>query len=409
MLAQCILESGRGTSRLARDHHNYAGMKWRPEMAGHATKVRYGAHDGVEDYCKFESPEAFVRGYWVFIGRAVYEGWREFANDPAGYIAFLKSRNYAGDPDYMNKVVRLLPEAERLLGDSAGAGVAETGEPMGSSGGQEPERPSRAEIGERVDDFLDADADPEFITMQAVQHRWRGSRPGGLEGAIIHYDSGRTRPARGGDDPELGARRTLEGAVTSGFAFITVSRTGKIYLPGNMDWQQWGYHAGPSRCPATRREGVSRHYVGFEVNSPGLVYPTADADVFVPWYEAERTPNGAVILDRRGRATVRNSGGELYRRDQVRVIGTARGNIARGAYVPYTKAQMEALAKALLWLKRRYPRTFRLEYVFGHDEVSPGRKVDPGGSLGEAGEAELMMSQFRADLLRRWSGQLGNV
>jgi hypothetical protein len=140
-------------------------------------------------------------------------------------------------------------------------------------------------------------------------------------------------------------------------------------------------------------------YVGFEVNSPGLVYPTADADVFVPWFEAERNHKGEVILDRQGRATVRNANGDLYRRSQVRVLTGVRDNLRPGAYVPYTQAQTAALAKVLLWLKRRYPRTFRLEYVFGHDEVSPGRKVDPGGSLRSAGGPELTMKQFRADLL----------
>jgi len=35
-LAQWILESGRGTSRLATEYGNFAGLKWRPEMQGFA-------------------------------------------------------------------------------------------------------------------------------------------------------------------------------------------------------------------------------------------------------------------------------------------------------------------------------------------------------------------------------------
>ncbi|MFX6218437.1 N-acetylmuramoyl-L-alanine amidase, partial [Acinetobacter baumannii] len=76
---------------------------------------------------------------------------------------------------------------------------------------------------------------------------------------------------------------------------------------------------------------------------------------------------------------------EIYRRAELRHIGSLHGNIRPGVYVPYTRAQQEALIKVLIWLKRRYPRTFRLDYVFGHDEVSPGRKVDPGGSYGAVG------------------------
>ncbi len=61
-LAQWILESGRGTSELARLHYNFAGLKWREEMTGYATKIRYVAHDGPDDYCAFTSPDAFIQG-----------------------------------------------------------------------------------------------------------------------------------------------------------------------------------------------------------------------------------------------------------------------------------------------------------------------------------------------------------
>src|SRR6218665_269822 len=101
MLAQCILESGRGTSKLAVEHNNYTGLKYRPEMEGFATGVSYGAHDGTDKYCAFASPEAFVPGYWQFISRKVYDGWKAHADDAAAYIAFLKGKGYAGDPDYI--------------------------------------------------------------------------------------------------------------------------------------------------------------------------------------------------------------------------------------------------------------------------------------------------------------------
>jgi hypothetical protein len=37
-LAQWMLESGRATSRLAKLHYNFGGIKWRREMAPYATK-----------------------------------------------------------------------------------------------------------------------------------------------------------------------------------------------------------------------------------------------------------------------------------------------------------------------------------------------------------------------------------
>jgi hypothetical protein len=134
------------------------------------------------------------------------------------------------------------------------------------------------------------------------------------------------------------------------------------------------------------------------VNSPGFVYPTSDPDVFVPWFEAVRNSRGAVILDRKGRASVKNPNGELYRRADVRIIDKQQGNINPGAYVPYSDAQMQALTQVMLWLQSKFPATFRLDRVFGHDEVAPTRKVDPGGALGEPLKPAMTMDAFRAHL-----------
>jgi hypothetical protein len=174
-----------------------------------------------------------------------------------------------------------------------------------------------------------------------------------------------------------------------------------------MDWETWGSHAGKSKCPATGRTGVSRFYVGFEINSPGWLLPTADPDLFVPWFETVRDAKGQVILDRSGCAAVRNKPGELYRREELRLVPVPDRNIRKGAYVPFTAAQMESLVSALLWLKVRYPTTFRLDRVFGHDEVAtpPGRKLDPGGCLGWEGQGPLTMPAFRAYLAQLWSAR----
>ena len=244
-------------------------------------------------------------------------------------------------------------------------------------------------------------AQPQFDVMAGVSHRWQGRRPGGLEGAIVHYDAGRTRSKHIPDDVEWGARNTLAGAQTQGFAFVTIGRGGAIHLPGNMDWEAWGYHAGESLCPVTGRSGVSRFYVGFEINSPGMVFPTVDPDRFLPWFEAVRDARGNPLLDGQGRAKAAREGGETYRRAEVRVVTARAGNIRPGAYVPYTPAQQAALMTVLLWLRGRYPASFRLDRVFGHDEVAPRRKADPGGSLGE-GRVAMPMAAFRARLREAW-------
>ncbi|WP_156679397.1 glucosaminidase domain-containing protein [Sphingomonas profundi] len=117
-LAQWLLESGRGTSALAREHRNYAGLKWRAEMAPFASGVTYAAHDGADAYCRFPSLAAFIAGYWAFLGRAPYAGWQDHAGSAEAFIRFV-GPIYTPAPGYADKVLALLPEATALLGGRA--------------------------------------------------------------------------------------------------------------------------------------------------------------------------------------------------------------------------------------------------------------------------------------------------
>jgi flagellum-specific peptidoglycan hydrolase FlgJ len=114
-LAQCIVESGRGTSDLARLHLNFAGLKFRKRMEDYATPVDYTGSDGEGAvYCKFSSVAAFVNGYWRFIESGPYTGWEQYSNNPAGYIRFIAA-NFATDPEYANNVQARFEEARHLL------------------------------------------------------------------------------------------------------------------------------------------------------------------------------------------------------------------------------------------------------------------------------------------------------
>lgn len=118
-VAQWILESGHGQSELAQQHLNFAGLKFRAEMVGLCEPIDYEAHDGIDTYCKFADIESFISGYWAFINRRVYEGWQDYKNNPAGYIRFLHSRGYTGDPGYVSKVVSLFDETDELLDETS--------------------------------------------------------------------------------------------------------------------------------------------------------------------------------------------------------------------------------------------------------------------------------------------------
>lgn len=131
-LAQAILESGRGQSDLFKLHANPFGMKFRKEMRAIADPVIYTDSAGETDtYCKFDDLEEAVKGYWVFMDRPVYSGWRNNSSTPEDYIEFITYAGYIGGPfngsdadrrskdAYISKIINLLPEAKTLLGVSS--------------------------------------------------------------------------------------------------------------------------------------------------------------------------------------------------------------------------------------------------------------------------------------------------
>ena len=128
--AQWMLESGYGQSQLARQYLNFAGLKWRPEMASFASPVTYEAHDGADQYCKFDTLAKFIAGYWHFIDRPPYVGWRNHAGSAEDFIGFI-GPIYTPTHLYAETVLKLLPSAAGLLAAAAGQPV--TAPPPGTS------------------------------------------------------------------------------------------------------------------------------------------------------------------------------------------------------------------------------------------------------------------------------------
>lgn len=250
------------------------------------------------------------------------------------------------------------------------------------------ERPNRSGFG--------VYAPPLFKVATGIQHVVQGTRPNGLEGLIVHFDASRVRKAGNGpEDSDNQTLSVLKWGEQQRFHYGEISRTGAIFLPENFEWNEWGFHAGKSVCPVTGRSGVSRYYVGFEMNNPGILYEAQEDGVFCPWFNSVRNSDGAVVLDKRGRCTRVSANAEWYRGSEVRRVA-AEGNIKAGVYLPYSFEQFEALTNLCLYLAKTFP-SFSLDRVLGHDEVAPNRKNDPGGAL--ANPTQLMtMAEFRAYL-----------
>ncbi len=201
-------------------------------------------------------------------------------------------------------------------------------------------------------------------------------------GAVVHFTAGVPN-----------AENTVAGGIRNRHCFFTIGPDGQVYQ--NFDLDKWGYHAGQSSYQ-NLGSGVSKHLVGIELCNAGQLQKI-DENRFRPWfnnpkhYQRQReavpagVPNPARDLNREG----------------VRYV-ERKANCEPGWYEAYTEQQEKALIDLLLWLKGQKPDIFQFDLVLGHDEVSPGRKNDPGGSL------SMTMPDFRAHLVKLHGGVDGS-
>lgn len=118
ILAQMILETGRGGSELFKLWKNPLGMKARSEIKTPGWKpVSYNAHDGRDHYASFESFKASLEYYEAFILRSPYKGFQDVITNlgSLGFLKHIKAAGYAESPLYVEKVSALFEEARGHL------------------------------------------------------------------------------------------------------------------------------------------------------------------------------------------------------------------------------------------------------------------------------------------------------
>jgi tetratricopeptide (TPR) repeat protein len=169
----------------------------------------------------------------------------------------------------------------------------------------------------------------------------------------VHFTSGRC--VRGDADAEA----TMKYGAEQGHFYLCISTTGKVYQPGLLS--RWGSHAGVSSWPSLV-SGVSKYLVGIEICNAGRVKHTDQG--FEPWWNK---PGAAANT--------------YFKPEEVRAVTKQDNILSPGTFHRYTPQQEASLIELLLWLHAQQPDVFSLDLVLGHDEVSPNRKDDPGGSL----------------------------
>lgn len=188
---------------------------------------------------------------------------------------------------------------------------------------------------------------PMAITHPVVPLMVRGGayKNGFPEGIIVHFTAG-WQNQKGID--------AVKYANKNGHRYFFIDEEGNVHQQFCLTG--WGSHAGESKCPVTKRSGVSQYYVGIEVACGGRL-EDADKDGQVDdTYFKTNVPA-----------------------DQIRT-GKINGKwqTSSGSYEKFTDAQELSLKKLCTWLCQNGANP---DLILGHDEISPDRKNDPGLSL----------------------------
>lgn len=136
IIAQAILESGWGKSKLAADYHNYFGMKcgtkWTGPSVNMTTQEEYAAGTLTtikDNFRVYSNMEDGVKGYFEFIQLSRYENLKGITA-PQKYIETIKNDGYATSSTYVDSLMQIIKLYNLTAYDSAES--AEREDIMGS-------------------------------------------------------------------------------------------------------------------------------------------------------------------------------------------------------------------------------------------------------------------------------------
>lgn len=116
IIAQAILESGWGESKLASKYHNYFGLKcgsrWTGKSVNLTTSEEYtpGVHTTIKDNFRvYDSMEEGVKGYFEFIQLDRYSNLKGIT-DPKKYLETIRADGYATSSTYVQNTFKLVEQ-----------------------------------------------------------------------------------------------------------------------------------------------------------------------------------------------------------------------------------------------------------------------------------------------------------
>ena len=127
-------------------------------------------------------------------------------------------------------------------------------------------------------------------------------------------------------------------------AHVVVGRDGTLVQL--VPFNEIAWHAGASTLGA--RTGMNKYSIGVEIDNAGRLTQTAAGD-FLTWF-----------------------GRRIQKKDAIQ--GIHRNETLPTWWHAYTQPQIDAVFEVCALLIRRYG----IHTIVGHEEISPGRKTDPG-------------------------------
>lgn len=171
-------------------------------------------------------------------------------------------------------------------------------------------------------------------------------KAGNLDTIVVHYTAGRSAES---------SANFLSGEVRAS-AHLVIGREGEIYQLVPFDTIAW--HAGESMYG--NRKWLNQYSIGIEIDNSGLL--TKVGSEYQAWF------------------------GKKYQANEV-VHAYHRNETFPRYWHTYTERQIEACNKVCELLIHKYG----IKTIVGHEEISPGRKQDPGPAF--------PLDKFRYNLL----------
>ncbi len=172
-------------------------------------------------------------------------------------------------------------------------------------------------------------------------------KPGALDTVVMHYTAAPSVKSAVG---------TLTNPRVKSSAHIVVGRDGSVVQLVPFNIISW--HAGQSSYQG--RVGLNNYSIGIEMDNAGIL--TKSGNTYMAWFGGKYESNDVI------QAIHRNEREQKY-------------------WHAYTEEQMDVLEEICTLLIDNY----HIKLILGHEEIAPGRKLDPGPAF--------PLDRFRNNLL----------